>query len=331
MNTPDSQFLRTVSPFPQTDVQSVALYNPSSPASGLHLFSHHFPGDSRIEDIPVSSSDFFVPHETGIVGKGACSTATCSHVRSGSDCREENPTLSVTSLLSPTVSSACSSCTLKTAFQSGSQSAEQISFIQPPTRRNSVAPSLNQWRETRDPLTGVTVYVHNATGNCIREKPARPSPASVSSSDNHISISFGQRPHKAALHLTHDVSHLLPLPKNPAFVPVVAEPKPVMSTGIDWDSDMVNCGKDNSFVSELVRGSASKWRDMSELRQVLSESGGEEQSSVGEGGKGLGGEIEALFSSWQNPAFAAGDRVSLVLICTLIIDSIMYLYTCRRY
>ena len=172
---------------------------------------------------------------------------------------------------------------------------------------------------TSDPLTGAAVYIHKATGNCVREKPAALIPQSdnldMSSTDNQISSSFGQKPLKAAPHITHDVIPLLPLPKNSALVPVAAKAQPVVDTGLD--SSMVSCGEDNSVVSELVSGSAkivSKWRDPSELSQVLSESGGEEQSS-GEGGGGRG--IGALLSSWENPAFAAGEGVSRVLIVLL--------------
>ena len=186
------------------------------------------------------------------------------------------------------------------------------------------------WKEAIDPASGRKIYIHSFTGTCSTEKPPGLGPQEDSSCsfggyDHQSSLaghslsrlsgsmwskdrsrgnssSLGVAPLRAAPHLSHDFSPLMPKPKH----------QRIRCTSLNdraaGDSTDVTGSSDTSLLSLLTEHRASclnktvaelnsKWRSSNELQQ-LSLSSADESCSIAK-----------LLENWENPTFRAGHEV----------------------
>ena len=178
-----------------------------------------------------------------------------------------------------------------------------------------------QWKEATDPVSGRKVYIDSATGNCLSQKPAslthlagaQQSYEMDSTAGREVllgkrthtlhshastlsqcsSSSLGAPPLRAAPHLSHNFSPLLPRPK---------QQRTSFSRDNRTDVSLTQSSI-SSLVAEHVTSCSSecavdsKWRNDDELSQLRMSQMNEPSS------------VARLLENWENPTFQPGHEV----------------------
>ena len=176
-----------------------------------------------------------------------------------------------------------------------------------------------QWKEATDPISRQKVYIESATGKCLSQKPTSSTHFTTSHEMDSTagreeslrkrthtlhstaptlgqcsSSSLGAPPLRAAPHLSHNFSPLLPRPKQQRTSFLRDSRADVSQT----ESDV------SSLVAEVVTSRSnecavdSKWRNDDELSQLKISQMNEPSS------------VARLLENWENPTFQPGHEVS---------------------
>ena len=176
-----------------------------------------------------------------------------------------------------------------------------------------------QWKEATDPVSRQKVYIDSATGKCFSQKPTQFTSSQIddtvaretllgkrtdtlhsitsttSSLGQFSSSSLGAPPLRAAPHLSHDFSPLLPRPKH-------------QRTSFSQNSvSLTQNSSISNFVAEHMseRAVDSKWRNDDELSQLRISQLNEPSS------------VARLLETWENPTFQPGHEVRVLISMTL--------------